>query len=71
MEHINWNGFTGGVWQDEINVRNFIHLNYREYTGDERFLAPATPRTQALMKRVALEYDTDAAFFDRYGWRAL
>jgi len=52
MEHANWNGFTGGVWQNEINVRDFIQKNYREYTGDESFLAGATPRTQALMKKV-------------------
>ena len=52
MEHANWNGFTGGVWQDEINVRDFIQKNYREYTGDESFLSAATPRTQALMKKV-------------------
>ena len=52
MEHANWNGFTGGVWQDEINVRDFIQNNYHEYTGDDSFLSGATPRTQALMKRV-------------------
>ena len=24
MEHKNWNGFKQGIWQDEINVRDFI-----------------------------------------------
>ena len=23
-----WNGFEGGLWQDEINVRDFIQRNY-------------------------------------------
>ncbi|MBR2925072.1 MAG: formate C-acetyltransferase [Clostridia bacterium] len=52
MEHKNWNGFAAGVWQDEINVRDFIQKNYREYTGDSSFLSGATLRTQALMKKV-------------------
>ena len=52
MEHKNWNGFTKGVWQDEINVRDFIQQNYKEYTDDASFLASATPRTQALMKKL-------------------
>ena len=49
MEHINWQGFAGGDWQNEINLRDFIQRNYREYTGDEAFLAGPTLRTQALM----------------------
>ena len=52
MEHINWQGFCGGVWQNEINVRDFIQQNYREYKGDESFLIGATERTAALMKKV-------------------
>ena len=52
MNHINWQGFTAGEWQDEINVRNFIQTNYKEYTGTADFLAGATPRTSALMKRL-------------------
>jgi len=52
MEHINWNGFAKGLWQDEINVRDFIQANYKEYTGDDSFLAGATPRTNALMKKL-------------------
>ena len=52
MEHKNWNGFSGGVWQDEINVRNFIQTNYKEYTGDASFLSGATARTTALMSTV-------------------
>ena len=52
MEHKNWNGFKAGVWQDEINVRDFIQQNYKEYTGDESFLASATERTNDMMKKV-------------------
>ncbi len=52
MEHKNWTGFNKGVWQDEINVRDFIQTNYKEYTGDESFLAGATERTNHLMKNV-------------------
>ena len=52
MEHANWNGFIGGVWKDEINVRDFIQKNYTEYTGEESFLSGATERTKALMKKV-------------------
>ncbi len=52
MEHNNWNGFVKGVWQDEINVRDFIQCNYKEYKGDASFLEGATPRTDAMMKKV-------------------
>ena len=52
MEHKNWNGFKEGVWQNEINVRDFIQQNYSEYCGDSDFLAEATPRTKNLMKKL-------------------
>ena len=52
MEHTNWNGFIGGAWQNEINVRDFIQKNYTEYTGDDSFLAGATPRTKNLMDQL-------------------
>ncbi len=52
MQHENWLGFNSGVWQDEINVRDFIQKNYKEYAGDASFLASATPRTNALMEKV-------------------
>ena len=42
-----WNTFNGGVWQDEINVRDFIQKNYTPYDGDGAFLAPPTARTTA------------------------
>ena len=43
-----WNGFIGGRWQSEINVRNFIQLNYTPYEGNESFLCGPTERTKAL-----------------------
>ena len=52
MNHKNWTGFTAGQWQDEINVRDFIQKNYKEYVGASDFLAKATPRTEALMAKV-------------------
>ena len=52
MKHVNWTGFNEGCWQDEINVRDFIQKNYKAYEGDASFLAGATPRTDALMKKI-------------------
>ena len=43
-----WSGFAPGVWQQQVDVRDFIQRNYTPYDGDERFLAPATERTRAL-----------------------
>jgi formate C-acetyltransferase len=47
-----WKGFKKGLWQKEINVRNFIQHNYEPYEGDASFLAPATKRTQAIWKKL-------------------
>lgn len=52
MKHENWLGFNEGIWQDEINVRNFIQTNYKEYKGDDSFLSGATKRTDELMAKV-------------------
>ena len=62
MTHKNWNGFAAGVWQDEINVRDFIQKNYEEYRGDESFLAGATPRTKALMDRLQALFKLERQF---------
>src|SRR4051794_9969041 len=40
-----WDSFQPGLWQNEINVRDFIQQNYHPYEGDESFLASATQRT--------------------------
>jgi formate C-acetyltransferase len=47
-----WDGFTEGLWQKEINVRDFIQQNYTPYEGDESFLAPATERTKRIWKQL-------------------
>jgi len=47
-----WQGFQPGLWQKEINVRDFIQQNYQPYEGDESFLAPATERTKKLWDRL-------------------
>ena len=46
-----WNGFVPGVWQNEINVRDFIQRNYTPYEGDDSFLAGPTARTKGLMEK--------------------
>ncbi|MCP4355188.1 MAG: formate C-acetyltransferase [Proteobacteria bacterium] len=45
-------GFKGGLWQTEINIRDFIQHNYTEYKGDDKFLAKATPTTLKLWANV-------------------
>jgi formate C-acetyltransferase len=52
MKHTNWQGFKEGVWQEEIDVRDFIQTNYHPYGGDDGFLAGPTERTSELMKKV-------------------
>src|SRR6266478_7420686 len=47
-----WYGFRAGLWQKEINVRDFIQQNYEPYDGDGSFLAPATGRTQRIWNRL-------------------
>lgn len=41
-----WNGFVEGVWQERIDVRNFIQKNYTPYEGDENFLAEISEKTK-------------------------
>ena len=47
-----WDSFTGGVWEKEINVRDFIQKNYTPYDGDESFLAEPTETTKELWAQV-------------------
>jgi len=47
-----WQGFKPGLWQKEINVRDFIQQNYEPYEGDDSFLAPVTERTKNLWQRL-------------------
>lgn len=63
-----WNGFKGKKWKNEINVKQFILDNYKEYKGDESFLEGPTSKTKRLndkyneMSKIEIEkgiYDVD------------
>ncbi len=43
-----WYDFKPGIWQDAIDVRDFILTNYTVYDGDESFLEKVTDRTTKL-----------------------
>ncbi len=47
-----WTGFVKGIWEKEIDVRDFIQKNYTPYDGDESFLSGATDRTKKLWEQV-------------------
>ena len=47
-----WKGFQPGLWQADIDVRDFIQQNYTPYDGDQSFLAPATARTLGIWNRL-------------------
>ncbi|HKP67782.1 MAG TPA: formate C-acetyltransferase [Pyrinomonadaceae bacterium] len=53
VAHPAWEGFTGGLWQKEINVRAFIQQNYTPYEGDDQFLAGPTERTTKIWKQLS------------------
>jgi formate C-acetyltransferase len=46
-----WEGFVSGNWQEEIDVRQFIQLNYEPYEGDASFLVGSTEATQQLWEQ--------------------
>ena len=75
-----WQGFKTGRWTEEINVREFIQLNYKPYEGDDSFLAGATENTKKLWNEAldlfkkerenngTLDVDTDTiSLIDAYG----
>ena len=68
MKFEQWNGFTLGDWQDEINVREFIQKNYTPYEGDSSFLAGATEKTKKLWDEVLelyqKEHDSEGGVLD-------
>ena len=47
-----WDSFRGGVWEKEINVRDFIQKNYTPYDVDDSFLAGPTETTKELWEQV-------------------
>ena len=44
--------FNEGVWNEKIDVRDFIQKNYTPYTGDASFLAEPTQRTIGLKEKL-------------------
>ena len=51
-----WEGFAKGNWCDEIDVRNFIQLNYTPYEGDASFLAGPTEKTLRVWNTLEEKY---------------
>ena len=47
-----WDGFSGRLWKEEINVRDFIQNNYAPYEGDSSFLEGPTEATDYLWGEV-------------------
>ena len=47
-----WAGFSPGSWQTSADVRDFIVSNVTPYSGDEKFLADASKRTQAVWAKL-------------------
>jgi len=47
-----WSSFQGGIWEKEIDVRDFIQKNYTPYDGDEAFLCGPTQSTKDLWQQV-------------------
>ena len=47
-----WNGFEGGLWEKNVEVREFIQKNYTPYEGDDSFLCGPTQNTNDLWAQV-------------------
>ena len=46
-----WKNFKEGKWCDEVDVSNFIKLNYTPYDKDESFLKPITTKTKKVWEK--------------------
>ena len=46
-----WKNFKKGTWNEEINVEEFIQLNYSGYDGDETFLVGSTDKTKKVWSK--------------------
>lgn len=51
-----WDGFTRGRWNESIDVRDFIQLNYTPYEGDASFLSGPTEKTLRLWDTLDSKY---------------
>ena len=65
-----WKNFKKGSWNEEINVEEFIKLNYSKYDGDEKFLVGSSEKTKKVwgkceellkeeLKKHVLDIDVD------------
>ena len=46
-----WKNFKNGTWNEEINVEEFIQLNYSGYDEDESFLVGPTDKTKKVWRK--------------------
>lgn len=46
-----WDKFKRGNWEKNVDVREFIQLNYKPYEGGEDFLADASNRTKDIWEK--------------------
>lgn len=46
-----WENFKEGYWQKDIDVEDFIRLNFKSYEGDDTFLAPISNNTKKVWER--------------------
>jgi formate C-acetyltransferase len=46
-----WRNFKGNIWQNNIDVADFIKENYHEYKGDDSFLSKPTDKTEKVWNR--------------------
>ena len=59
MRFKQWEGFKSGIWENEIDVREFIQLNYTPYEGDSSFLTGPTEKTKKLWNKVLDLYEKE------------
>ena len=59
MNFEEWKNFNKGKWQEEIDVRNFIQLNYMPYEGTDEFLKGPTENTKKLWDKVLKLYQKE------------
>ena len=47
-----WRDFKPGQWRNSVDIRDFINCNVTSYSGDEKFLAAPSKRTQAVWAKL-------------------
>jgi len=46
-----WEGFKGELWQEQIDLREFIQKNYSLYEGDDSFLVGKSEKTTKVWEK--------------------